>query len=142
MSFNFEGLAVGRVRLKNHGLRGVVFCCLLFGLNHCAFTEFGQRINDEQLVVARLEERRQKLETRYIIVLNNLESHPNEAQLLEEKDKVYRKLQSTIEEIGEKRKLLDQSFAEWEQKILEERIQLQMIDKEEKESAGRVIPEE
>ena len=39
--------------------------------------------------------------------------------------------------ITEKRKLLDQSFREWEQKIVEERIQKQMIDAEIRDNEGK-----
>lgn len=109
---------------------------------HCAFTEYGARINAEQQALARLENKRQKYESQYVIVLNNLETHPVDMDLLAERDKLYRKLQAITETIGEQRKMLDQSFSEWDQKILEERIQLQMIEKEEKESQGREIPEQ
>jgi hypothetical protein len=40
-------------------------------------------------------------------------------------------------QIVEKRKLLDQSYREWEQKIVEEKIQQQMIDTEVKENADK-----
>ncbi len=114
----------------------------LFLFTHCAFTEYGNRINAEQNALAKLENKRHKLETRYIIVLNNLETHPTEADLINEKDKVYRRLRALEEEIDEKRKGLDQSFAEWDQKILEERIQQQMIEKEVKDAEGRPPPPE
>jgi hypothetical protein len=112
------------------------------GLMHCAFTEYGTRINNEQLALTKLEERRQKIETRYIIVLNNLEKNPAEPELLTEKEKVYRRWQALNEEIAEKRRMLDQSLLEWDQKIIEERIQLQMIQKEEVEAQGREPPPE
>lgn len=118
--------------------------CLFAGLSsmHCAFTEYGARINAEQVALTKLEERRQKTETRYIIVLNNLEKNPTEAELLKEKDKVYRQWQALNEEIAEKRRMFDQSLMEWDQKIIEERIQLQMIQKEEIEAQGREPPPE
>lgn len=103
---------------------------LLFLLSACAFTEYGNRINQEQLSIARLEDKRHSLETQYIIVLNSLETHPTEEKLMKEKDEVRKKLMDLSYEINEKRKLLDQSFMEWEQKTVEERIQQEMIDKE------------
>lgn len=121
-------------------LRGSIGVFLMLSLTHCAFSEYGNRINDEQLALAKLENQRHKLETRYIIVLNNLETHPTEMELQTEKDKVYRRLQSLDEEIKEKRQGLDQSFVEWDKKILEERIQQQMIDKEVQEAQGREPP--
>lgn len=96
----------------------------------CAFTDYGNRINQEQLAISRLEDKRHSLETQYIIVLNSLETHPTEEKLIKEKDEVRKKLMDLSYEIGEKRKLLDQSFMEWEQKTVEERIQQEMIDKE------------
>ncbi len=96
----------------------------------CAFTEYGNRINQEQLEIARLEDKRHSLETQYIIVLNSLETHPTEEKLIKEKDEVRKKLMELAFEIVEKRRMLDQSFMEWEQKTVEERIQQEMIDKE------------
>ena len=48
--------------------------CFLSGLllTGCAFTDYGNRINREQLDIARLEDKRHNLETQFIIVLNNL----------------------------------------------------------------------
>jgi len=100
----------------------------------CAFTDYGNRINQEQLAIARLEDKRHSLETQYIIVLNSLETHPTEEKLIKEKDEVRKKLMELTYEIGEKRKMLDQSFLEWEQKTVEERIQQEMIDKEVEEN--------
>jgi hypothetical protein len=132
-----------RVFIAMLGFRKTVFpFALLAVLSNCAFTEYGARINEEQLALAKLENQRQKLETRYVIVLNNLENHPTETELQTEKDKVYRKLQALDEEIKEKRRGLDQSFSEWDKKILEDRIQLQMIDKEVKEAETREPPPE
>jgi RecA-family ATPase len=103
----------------------------------CAFTEYGNRINQEQLEIARLEDKRHTLETEYIIVLNNLELHPAEERLIKERDGVRGKLIDVSSLIQEKRKLLDQSYREWEQKIVEEKIEKQMIDSEVKENEGK-----
>ncbi|MEO7426164.1 MAG: hypothetical protein ABI036_13335 [Fibrobacteria bacterium] len=108
-----------------------------FLLSACAFTEYGNRINQEQLDIARLETKRQSLETEYIIVLNNLEMHPSEERLIKERDEVRGKLIDVSSLIQEKRKLLDQSYREWEQKIVEEKIEKQMIDAEVKENEGK-----
>jgi hypothetical protein len=106
-------------------------------ISACAFTEYGNRINQEQLDIARLENKRQSLETEYIIVLNNLETHPSEERLIKERDEVRGKLIDVSGLIQEKRKLLDQSYREWEQKIVEEKIEKQMIDAEVKENEGK-----
>ncbi|MEO6095734.1 MAG: hypothetical protein ABIW76_08650 [Fibrobacteria bacterium] len=113
--------------------------CLFLGLliQGCAFTDYGNRINQEQLEIARLEDKRHTLETQFIIVLNNLENHPAEERLLKERDEVRGKLIDVSSLISEKRKLLDQSYREWEQKIVEERIQQQMIDKEVQDNEGK-----
>ena len=114
-------------------LRPVLLASLLL-LAACAFTDYGNRINQEQLAIARLEDKRHSLETQYIIVLNSLETHPTEEKLIKEKDEVRKKLMELTYEISEKRRLLDQSFLEWEQKTVEERIQQEMIDKEVQEN--------
>jgi hypothetical protein len=103
----------------------------------CAFTEYGNRINQEQLEIARLEDKRHALETQYIIVLNNLELHPGEERLLKERDAVRRKLIDLTSNLAEKRKMLDQSFNEWEQKIVQEKIEKEMIDREIRENEGK-----
>lgn len=103
----------------------------------CAFTEYGNRINQEQLAIAHLEDKRHGLETEYIIVLNNLEAHPDDEHLLKERDDVHKKLIDLASDIAEKRKSLDQSFLEWDQKIVQERIEKQMIDKEIKENGDK-----
>jgi len=103
----------------------------------CAFTEYGNRINQEQLAIAHLEDKRHGLETEYIIVLNNLEAHPDDEHLLKERDEVHKKLIDLASDISEKRKSLDQSFLEWDQKIVQERIEKQMIDKEIKENGDK-----
>ncbi|GEM_PF-2400552 len=106
-------------------------------LSGCAFTEYGNRINQEQLDIARLEDKRHNLETQFIIVLNNLETHPGEERLIKERDEVRAKIIDISSLITDKRKMLDQSFREWEQKIVEEKIQQQMIDKEVKDNEGK-----
>lgn len=106
-------------------------------LSACAFTDYGNRINTEQLEIAKLEERRHSLETQYIIVLNNLEVHPGEEKLVKEQDQVRRKLIDVTSLIHEKRKLLDASIREWEQKIIQEKIEREMIDREIRENEGK-----
>jgi hypothetical protein len=103
-------------------------------LGACAFTDYGNRINQEQLSIARLEEKRHSLETQYVIVMNSLEIHPAEDVLIKERDEVRRKLLDLSYEINEKRKGLNQSLLEWEQKIVQERIEREMVDREVKEN--------
>jgi len=103
----------------------------------CAFTDYGNRINQEQLEIAKLEEKRHSLETQYIIVLNNLEVHPGEDKLVKERDKVRGRLIDVSSLISEKRKLLDASIREWEQKIVQEKIEREMIDREIRENEGK-----
>jgi hypothetical protein len=117
--------------------RLAIACAALIACAGCAFTEYGNRINQEQLAIAHLEDKRHSLETEYIIVLNNLEEHPDEPRLIKERDEVHRKLVDLDADIAEKRKSLDQSFLEWDQKIVQERIEKQMTDKEIKENEGK-----
>ncbi len=109
----------------------------LLGLTACAFTEYGNRINQEQLDIARLEDKRHTLETGYIIVLNSLELHPTEEKLIKERDGMRGKLRDLDFQIDQKRKSLDQSFLEWEQKIVQEKVEREMIDKEVQENKGK-----
>lgn len=106
-------------------------------LTACAFTDYGNRINQEQLDIAKLEEKRHSLETQYIIVLNNLEIHPGEEKLVKEQDQVRRKLIDVSSLIEEKRKLLDASIREWEQKIVQEKIEQEMINREIRENESK-----
>jgi hypothetical protein len=110
---------------------------LLLLLSACAFTEYGNRINQEQLAIARLEDKRHSLETEFIIVLNSLEMHPTDKKLIEERDKVQQKLREIGYKIDEQRKLLDMSITEWDQKILQNRLEQEMIDKEVRENEGK-----
>jgi hypothetical protein len=106
-------------------------------LSACAFTDYGNRINQEQLDIARLEGKRHTLETSYIIVLNSLELHPTEEKLITERDKKRALLRDLDFQIGQKRNALDQSFREWEQKIVQEKVQKEMVDKEVRENQGK-----
>lgn len=110
---------------------------LFLAFTGCAFTDYGNRINREQLEIARLEDKRHNLETQFIIVLNNLEMHPAEERLIKERDEVRRKLIDLSSLLNEKRKLLDQSFREWEQKIVHERIEKEMVDREIRDNEGK-----
>lgn len=118
-------------------LRTVLFLlpAALF-LSDCAFSDYGYRINQEQMELARMEERRHKLETQYIIVLNSLEYYPTDAKLQAEKQAVFQKLIELEGQIGQRRRLLSQSLQEWERKIVEERIEQEMIEKEVRENEG------
>jgi hypothetical protein len=103
----------------------------------CAFTEYGNRINEEQLEIARLEDKRHKLETSYVIVLNSLELNPTEDKLIRERDAKRARLRDLDFLIAQKRKSLDQSFMEWEQKIIQEKAEKEMVDREVKENMGK-----
>ena len=103
----------------------------------CAFTEYGNRINQEQLDLSRLEEKRQTLETAYIIVLNSLETHPTEEKLIKQRETYRTKLRDLNFLIDQKRNLLDQSLREWEQKIVQEKVEHEMVDKEVQENQGK-----
>ena len=64
-------------------------------------------------------------------------THPDDERLIKERDEVHKKLIDLSEDILERRKSLDQSFREWDQKIVQERIEKQMIDQEIKENEGK-----
>ena len=106
-------------------------------LSACAFTEYGNRINQEQLAIARLESKRQNLETSYIIILNSLELHPTEEKLIKDRDAMRGKLRDLDFLIDQKRKTLDQSFMEWEQKLVQDKVEREMVDKEIRENRGK-----
>ncbi len=106
-------------------------------ISGCAFTEYGNRINQEQLDISKLEDKRQSLETSYIIVLNSLETHPTEEKLIAERDRLRNKLRDIDFTIQQKRKGLDQSFLEWEQKIVQEKVEREMINNEIRENGTK-----
>jgi hypothetical protein len=107
---------------------------LCFG---CAFTDFGSRVNAERAALEKLEKRRQKYETRHVIILNNLERNPGDPKLEKERDEVREKIVSLHSRIEAQRALFARSVQEWETKIVEERIQKDLVDKEERENAHR-----
>ncbi len=99
----------------------------------CAtFTDHGSRVNDEQQSLEKLEHKRDDYQERLVIVLNNLERYPGDPRMEKERDLVQGKLQEVNTQIDQQRELYRQSLAEWEQKINDDKIQQQMIDKEEK----------
>ena len=123
-------------------LHGPLFKLFVMGLailslSACAFSEYGNRINREQLAISRLEDKRHRLETQYVIVLNSLESHPTDRKLIKEKDLVGKKLSSLVQDIEEKRKLFDMSVREWEGKIVKDRIEQEMVEKEVRENIDK-----
>ena len=104
----------------------------------CAFTEYGNRINQEQSELAKLEDRRHDLEERLIITLNSLELHPTEKQLMGERDKTQKKIQEIEYLIDQKRKTFSMSLREWQEKITQERLEREMIDKEVQDNEDKV----
>ncbi len=109
----------------------------LWILGGCAFTDYGVRISEEHRAIAQLENKRKKLENQYIILMNHLETYPTDMRLIEDRDKVRRKLQETVWELDQKRQFFDLSLKEWEEKIIQDRIQQEMIQKEVQENAHK-----
>ena len=63
-------------------VRKAVLAAWLAGLVGCAFTEYGNRINAEHSAVEELEKKRDDAESRYVIVLNNLERFPDDPRMI------------------------------------------------------------
>lgn len=118
-------------------IEGLVAAAAALVFSACAFTEYGNRINQEQLALSRLEDKRHSLETEYIIVLNSLEEHPTDRKLMDEKEKVLKKLRELGYDIDEKRKAFDMSIKEWDDKIIQNRLEQEMVDKEIRDNAGK-----
>jgi hypothetical protein len=118
--------------------------CFLIGLlstgflGACAFTEYGNRINQEQEELGKLENKRHDLEGRLIIILNSLELHPTEHQLMSERDKIQKRIQETESLINQKRTTFAMSLREWQEKITQERLEHEMIDKEVHDNEDKV----
>ena len=102
-----------------------------FLLGGCAFTDYGNRIGDERQSLEALEKKRQDYESRYVIVLNSLEKNMNDLKLDYEKNKLERMLLDVNTKIGEKRQSFERSLEEWRQKIAQDKLQKQMLDREE-----------
>jgi hypothetical protein len=115
---------------------GSLFLGLIL-ISGCAYTDMGQRVNAERESVAEMENRRSELESRLVIVMNNLELNPDDETLSREKDKVQAKLRSVEEQLAGRRQMFDQILKEWDQKIVEERIQKRMIDTEVRDNARK-----
>ncbi len=124
--------------MKKISISSEIPLLLLIGLlSGCAFTDYGTRISQEQNEVATLEDKRHKLEAQYIIVMSMLEKHPTDRALIDERDKVLEKLRLLTFDIDQKRGFFDQSLREWEQKLVQDRVQQEMIEQEVRENAHK-----
>lgn len=101
----------------------------------CAFTDYGNRVNEERSALENLERRREDLESRFVIVLNGLERYPGDATLETERDKIRRKILELHKQIQEQRQVYDSRVRDWERKITEDKLQKQINDREEKKNA-------
>ena len=99
----------------------------------CAFTDYGNRINKERAALEDLEQKRSDYEARYIIALNNLEKNLDDLRSENEKARIRKRIQELNSRLAEKRQSYDRSIQEWEQKILQDKIQKAMEDKAVKE---------
>ena len=106
-----------------------LFASLLFA--GCAFTDYGNRINDERQTLESLERKRQDYESRYVIVLNSLEKYVDDPKLEEERGMLQRKILEMNVKITQQRQTFEQSVEEWNQKITQDKLQKEMLEKEE-----------
>jgi len=121
--------------LRVAGLAGFLMLILQFA--GCAFSDYGNRVNDERDALMRLERMREDYQTRYVIVLNSLERYIGDPKLEKERDGIQKKILDLDFKIKEQRKVFDQSVDEWSQKIAQDKLQKEINDKEEQSSASK-----
>ncbi len=103
----------------------------------CAFTDYGNRVNDERTTLENLEHRREDWQSRYVIVLNGLERYPGDEKLEKERDAVRKKILDLDKDIADQRQMYESSVRDWERKITEDKLQQQILDREERKNAGK-----
>ena len=103
----------------------------------CAFTDNGNRINDQRDALEDLEHKRESYETRYIIILNGLEKYPDDSQLEKERDSIRKRILEVDADIKVQRDLFDQSVTEWEKKIADDKLQKQIMEREDRINASK-----
>ncbi len=112
----------------------VLILCFITG---CAFTHEGARINGEQADLERMERKRHSLESQYIIILNGLEKYPGDQKLEKERHDVMKSLSTLSSRIINQRDLVARSIREWEQKITDERVLKDLVEKEENTNGNK-----
>ena len=103
----------------------------------CAFTDYGNRVNDERTTLENLEHRREDWQSRYVIVLNGLERYPGDEKLEKERDAVRKKILDFDKDIADQRQMYESSVQDWERKITEDKLQKQIQDREERKNADK-----
>ncbi len=115
-----------------------VLAALLWSLSGCSYrTPTGVEVERERAEVVRLENQRRSLEKDLMVVLNNLERHPLERDLLEKRDAIKSELTKVRGQLIERRQFFDKNMDGWEAKIREEGVMRQMIDQEVRENRGK-----
>src|SRR3954471_9506094 len=118
--------------------RAFLLCAVAAFCAGCAFTDSGNRLNEDRKSLESLERQREDYESRYVIVLNSLEKNIGDAQLERERDKLRKKIQELSARIREQRQEFDRTVREWEDKIAQDELQREMIEKEERKNAYKV----
>ena len=106
-------------------------CIASFLLAGCAFTDYGSRINDERQTLESLERKRDDYEARYVLVLNSLEKYVGDPKLEQERGMLQKKILEINVKVEQQRKNFEQSVEEWNQKISQDKLQKEMLDREE-----------
>ena len=113
----------------------ILIASLLFA--GCAFTDYGNRINGERLTLENLERKRQDYESRYVIVLNSLERYTGDPKLERERGMLQKRILEISAKIAEQRQTFEHSVQEWDQKISQDKLLKEMLDREEQLNANK-----
>ena len=101
-------------------------------LSGCAFIDQGEMVNREQNELERLERKREDYESRYVMVLNNLERNTGDPKMERERDMVRKKILDLNTQITAQREIYERSVQDWEKKLLEEKLQKEIFEREER----------
>ena len=116
-------------------VNAALFASLLFA--GCAFTDYGNRISDERQSLESLERKRHDYESRYVIVLSSLEKHLGDPKLEYERNKLEKLILDIDTRIVDKRQNFENSLEEWRKKIAQDKLQKEMIEREEQLNANK-----
>ncbi|MBF0431780.1 MAG: hypothetical protein HQK83_10905 [Fibrobacteria bacterium] len=107
----------------------LIFVALM--LCHCAISN--PSIRKEHSEITSLVKQKQKLEKRYFLLLGHLEKYPKERKLRLDQASLKKEIMELSIKIAEHRKQLDMLLTEWENRVVGNRVEQNMIDREVRE---------
>jgi hypothetical protein len=89
-------------------------------------------VQKEHKKIITLEKKKLRLERDYHMILSHLEKHPNARELRLKKAELKKQIVEVGMEIKESRQQLDIAVQQWEDRVLTNRVEQNMVDEEER----------